>query len=117
MNTKDTIAVASRSFSKNNFLVNHLNGLYSSIILNDSGKTLEGDQLVHFLQPATKAIIGIEKISDSALFQLPKLKVISKYGVGLDMIDMVLMPYLRIESISIISRPTTYLLITLSFGN
>ena len=91
MNTKDTIAVASRSFSKNNFLVNHLKGLYSSIILNDSGKTLEGDQLVKFLQPATKAIIGIEEISDSVLSQLPKLEVISKYGVGLDNLDLELL--------------------------
>ena len=91
MNTKDIIAVASRSFSKDNFLVNHLKELYSSIILNDSGKTLEGDELVNFLRPATKAIIGIEKISDSVLSQLPKLKVISKYGVGLNNLDLELL--------------------------
>lgn len=88
MNTKDTIAVASRSFSKNDFLVSHLKELYSSVILNDSGKTLQGDLLVEFLRPATKAIIGIEEISDSVLSQLPKLKVISKYGVGLDNLDL-----------------------------
>ena len=91
MNTKDTIAVASRSFSKNDFLVNHLKTLYSSIILNDSGKTLEGDQLVQFLKPATKAIIGIEKICDSVLSQLPNLMVISKYGVGLNNLDLELL--------------------------
>jgi len=91
LNTKDTIAVASRSFSKNDFLVNHLKTLYSSIILNDSGKTLEGDQLVEFLKPATKAIIGIEKICDSVLSKLPELKVISKYGVGLNNLDLELL--------------------------
>ena len=91
MNTKDTIAVASRSFSKNDFLVSHLKTLYSSIILNNSDKSLEGDQLVQFLKPATKAIIGIEKICDSALSQLPKLKVISKYGVGLNNLDLELL--------------------------
>jgi len=88
LNTKDTIAVASRSFSKNDFLVAHLKESYSTVILNDSNKTLQGDLLVQFLKPATKAIIGIEEISDSVLSQLPKLKVISKYGVGLDNIDL-----------------------------
>jgi D-3-phosphoglycerate dehydrogenase len=91
LNTKDTIAVASRSFSKNDFLVSHLKTLYSSIILNNSDKSLEGDQLVQFLKPATKAIIGIEKICDSVLSQLPNLMVISKYGVGLNNLDLELL--------------------------
>jgi len=91
LNTKDIIAVASRSFSKNDYLVDHLKTLYSSIILNDSDKTMEGDELVQFLKPATKAIIGIEKICDSVLSKLPKLRVISKYGVGLNNIDLKLL--------------------------
>lgn len=87
MNTKDIIAVASRSFSCNESLVGHLKTLYSSIILNETGKTLEGDELIEFLMPATKAIIGVEEISGSVLSKLPKLKVISKYGVGLNNLD------------------------------
>ncbi len=87
MNTKDIIAVTSRSFSHNESLVGRLKTLYSSIILNETGKTLAGDELVEFLKPATKAIIGIEEISGSVLSKLPKLKVISKYGVGLNNLD------------------------------
>lgn len=34
------------------------------------------------------AIIGLEMINESVLKELPELKVISKYGVGLDMIDL-----------------------------
>ena len=88
MNTQDSIAVASRSFSKNNFLITSLKENYASIILNKSGKTLQGDELVNFLMPANKAIIGIEAITDSLLSQLPNLHVISKYGVGLNNLNL-----------------------------
>ena len=88
MNTQDSIAVASRSFSKNNFLITSLKENYASIILNKSGKTLQGDELVKFLMPANKAIIGIEAITDSLLSQLPNLHVISKYGVGLNNLNL-----------------------------
>jgi D-3-phosphoglycerate dehydrogenase len=44
--------------------------------------------LVEFLQGSSHAIIALEKIDDNILSQLPELKVISKYGVGLDMINM-----------------------------
>ena len=88
MNKLDTVAVASRSFSQNDELVQHLQSKYSSVIFNNFGKTLEGDELVNFLMPATKAIIGIEDLSESVLKRLPKLKVISKYGVGLNNLDL-----------------------------
>jgi len=88
MNLLDTVAVASRSFSKNKGLVNALKAKYSKIILNDTGTTLEGQNLINFLSPADKAIIGIEEISSEILQQLPKLKVISKYGVGINNLDI-----------------------------
>ena len=78
MNLLDTVAVASRSFSKNKGLVNALKAKYSNIILNDTGATLKGQNLINFLSPANKAIIGIEEISSEILQQLPKLKVIRK---------------------------------------
>ena len=91
MNTIDTVAVASRSFSKNDDLVKNLQSKYSSVILNNFGKTLQGDELVNFLMPATKAIIGIEDLTEPVLAKLSKLKVISKYGVGLNNLDLKLL--------------------------
>ena len=91
MNTIDTVAVASRSFSKNDDLVKNLQSKYSSVIFNDFGKTLQGDELVDFLMPATKAIIGIEDLTEPILAKLTKLKVISKYGVGLNNLDLKLL--------------------------
>ena len=88
MNQQDVVAVTSRSFSKNDFLVGELKKLYSRVLLNDTGKTLRDEDLIDFLKEANKAIIGIEKISNSVLSQLPKLKVISKYGVGLNNLDL-----------------------------
>ena len=88
MNSSDIVAVASRSFSNNKDLINALQSKYSKIILNETGKTIEGQDLVSFLSLADKAIIGLEEISQKLLTQLPNLKVISKYGVGLNNIDM-----------------------------
>jgi phosphoglycerate dehydrogenase-like enzyme len=88
MNVLDTVAVASRSFSNNKGLVKILKARYSNIILNATGATLEGQNLINFLSPANKAIIGIEIISAEVLQQLPKLKVISKYGVGINNLDI-----------------------------
>jgi len=88
MNLLDTVAVASRSFSKNQDLVNALKSKYSKVIFNETGTTLQGQDLVNFLNSADKAIIGIEQISAEILQQLPKLKAISKYGVGINNLDI-----------------------------
>jgi phosphoglycerate dehydrogenase-like enzyme len=88
MNLLDTVAVTSRSFSKNEGLVNALKAKYSKVIFNDSGATLQGHELINFLSSADKAIIGIEQISAEVLDQLPNLKVISKYGVGINNLDI-----------------------------
>jgi phosphoglycerate dehydrogenase-like enzyme len=87
MNTNDRVAVCSRSFSKNPVLRAELLARYANVTFNDSGKQLEGDELVAFLQGHDKAITALERITDEVLVQLPELKVIGKYGVGLDMID------------------------------
>ena len=88
MNLLDTVAVASRSFSKNQDLVNALEDKYSKVIFNETGATLQDQDLINFLSTADKAIIGIEKISAEVLQKLPKLKVISKYGVGINNLDI-----------------------------
>ncbi len=49
---------------------------------------MTGEGLVAFLRGSTKAITGLEKIDESLLSALPELRVIGKYGVGLDMIDL-----------------------------
>ena len=88
MNKHEVIAVTSRSFCKNTHLVNELKKHYSQVLLNETGKTLADKNLIDFLAKADKAIIGIESMSANNLAQVPNLKVISKYGVGLNNIDL-----------------------------
>ena len=64
---------------------------YPLVTFNDAGSQLEGDGLVEFLRGHDKAITALEVIDASVLSRLPELKVIGKYGVGLDMIDLVAM--------------------------
>jgi D-3-phosphoglycerate dehydrogenase len=91
MNDTDLVGVCSRSFSANPVLRTELLARYGRVRFNDTGKTLSGDALVEFLAGCDKAITALEKIDEPVLARLPDLKVIGKYGVGLDMIDMVAM--------------------------
>jgi phosphoglycerate dehydrogenase-like enzyme len=88
MNKIDRIAVTSRSFSKHTILREELLSNYANVTFNDDGLKLLGDDLISFLKGHDKAITALEKIDSSVLSTLPQLKIISKYGVGLDMIDM-----------------------------
>ena len=88
MNSVDRVAVCSRSFSRNPILRAELLARYSNVTFNDAGIQLEGDELINFLRCHDKAITALETIDEYVLSSLPELKVIGKYGVGLDMIDM-----------------------------
>jgi phosphoglycerate dehydrogenase-like enzyme len=83
-----SLAVASRSFSKNSILRKQVLELYPDTKFNDEGLSLSGESLVEFLYGYEKAILALEIIDESILSRLPNLKVIGKYGVGLDMIDL-----------------------------
>lgn len=82
------VAVASRSFSRHPVLRDELLSLYPNAVFNDAGASLSGDSLIQFLGDCEKAITALEKIDEYILSSLPGLKIISKYGVGLDMIDL-----------------------------
>ena len=88
MNEVDKIAVCSRSFSKNLILREELLEIYTQVRFNDEGIQLEGAKLINFLKGHNKAIIGLEKMTDDILSKLPELKVVGKFGVGLDTIDL-----------------------------
>jgi phosphoglycerate dehydrogenase-like enzyme len=82
------IAVASRSFSRHPVLRAELLERYENVRFNDAGASLSGTALVDFLRGCTKAITGLEQIDEGLLTALSELRVVSKYGVGLDMIDL-----------------------------
>ena len=88
MNAKIKVAVCSRSFSRNKILRSELSQNYENITFNDDGLQLKSDSLIEYLKGHDKAIVALEVIDNHVLESLPELKVISKYGVGMDMIDM-----------------------------
>ncbi|MBU2620580.1 MAG: phosphoglycerate dehydrogenase [Proteobacteria bacterium] len=88
MNTTSKVAVCSRSFSQNSTLRAELLTRYQHVTFNDAGRQLTGEDLVEFLRGHDKAIVALETIDASLLSRLPELKVVSKFGVGLDMLDL-----------------------------
>jgi len=86
--SQSRVAVCSRSFSRNPILRSELQARYEHLSFNDAGLQLEGDDLVNFLRGHDKAITALERLDEYVLSRLPELKVIGKYGVGLDMIDL-----------------------------
>jgi D-3-phosphoglycerate dehydrogenase len=82
------IAVTSRSFSKSEFLRNSLLEVFPNVVFNDGGASLRGSELISFLAGSDAAIIALEPIDANLISKLPNLKFISKYGVGLDAIDV-----------------------------
>ena len=83
-----SLAVASRSFSKHPLLRKEVLSRYPDTKFNDQGLSLQGDSLINFLAGYEMAITALETIDHSILSKLPELKIIGKYGVGLDMIDL-----------------------------
>lgn len=84
-----TIGVTTVAFSNNQILVNLLRektGL--KIKLNPNGRRLQKTELIVFLHDCDFAIVGLDIINEDLLKQIPRLKIISKYGVGLDNINI-----------------------------
>ena len=82
------IAVAARSFARNATLRAELSAKYPDVSFSESAALLDGADLVALLRGHDRAIVGLERIDDGILAQLPELKIISKYGVGLDGVDV-----------------------------
>jgi phosphoglycerate dehydrogenase-like enzyme len=85
---RDAVAVASHSFSKNATLRDELTARYPVAHFNETGRPLAGSDLIDFLGGHPLAITGLE-VLDAPLFEvLHGLRLVSKYGVGLDTIDL-----------------------------
>lgn len=88
MKSEARVAVTSRSFSRHPVLRSELLARYEQVTFNDAGVSLAGDSLVEFLRGHSRAITALEVIDESIVSRLPDLQVLSKVGVGTDMIDL-----------------------------
>ena len=83
-----SVAVASHSFPKHTTLRRELEARYPDVVYNGTGRPLAGDDLVRFLRGHDMAITGLEVLDETVFAAVPELRIVSKYGVGLDMIDL-----------------------------
>jgi D-3-phosphoglycerate dehydrogenase len=70
------ITVSAKSFIKSELLKSNLEKYFKNVEYGENNNESEG------------IIVGTEVINEEALTKYPKLKIISKYGVGLDNIDL-----------------------------
>jgi len=82
------VAVTSKSFSRDDFLRAAILRLYPDTKFNDEQLRFDDAGLIEFLDGIERVIIGLESITENVLSALPSLKVISKYGVGIDALDL-----------------------------
>ena len=84
------ILVSSTSYGKNDpWLKTDLEKQVGEVIYNPYGKPLTSDQVRDLLPGIDGFIAGLDCIDRNALEKADKLKVIARYGVGLDGVDLV----------------------------
>jgi phosphoglycerate dehydrogenase-like enzyme len=82
------IAVTSPSFSKHPDLIREVETSFTHYKLNTEGKRFTQEELIEYLKGYDAAIVGLDQINKAVIDALPDLKMISKYGVGLNNIDL-----------------------------
>lgn len=96
------IGVTSRTFCRSQKLRDLLEKDFSNVAYNDDGIHFDNESLVSFLGDCDAAIVSGENLSKEIIDQLPKLKIVSKFGVGLDGIDT---SYLEEKDIKLAWKP------------
>lgn len=82
------IGVTTVSFSKNRKLTDRLKSEgFTDVLLNESGRRMKKDELISMLKKCDGVIVGLDRIDGELLCEVPELKAVAKYGVGLDNID------------------------------
>ena len=82
------VVVTPPAFYKSESLKSKLSSLFPNTVYNQNADYLSGEELIGFLKDADAAIIGRDLVTQDTLNALPQLKMISKYGVGLDNLDL-----------------------------
>jgi len=81
------VVATSPSFSKNSLLQSEMKKYFPNAKLNTAGKRFNKKELIEYIKEADALIVGLEPIDDEVLGHCPNLKIVSKYGVGLNNIN------------------------------
>ena len=82
------IAVITPLFSRSPELMKELTTYFPDVKHNADNTLKTKEEIIAFLQDVDGAIVGRETIDDAILRACPKLKILSRYGVGLDNLDL-----------------------------
>ena len=83
------IVISSRSFGKiNPKPIDMLKNAGFEVVLNPINKKLNENELIELIDDAIGLIAGTEPITENVLNHAKALKIISRYGVGMDNIDL-----------------------------
>ena len=90
MNLKECrLLVTPTSYGKNDTrLKTELEALVGEVIYNPTGKPLKSAQVAALIHGIDGYIAGLDEIDASALSEADQLKVIARYGVGVDSVDL-----------------------------
>ena len=102
------ILISSRSFEKTNKDARTLlSEAGYDVVSNPLGKKLNEDEIIALLDEHTVGILaGTEKITKRVMQAAPALKVISRYGVGMDGVDLAAAKELGIKIVNTPHAPT-----------
>lgn len=81
------IVVTSPSFTRHPTLRQELLALFPDARFAPGEQVLSGQALLDHIADAEAAIVGLERIDEALLAAKPALRMVAKYGVGLDNID------------------------------
>jgi phosphoglycerate dehydrogenase-like enzyme len=82
------IKATSTSFSKHPRLRAALLAHFPDAEFNDDGLKYTRAELIDYVKDADGVVLGLEQVDDEVLASCPNLKIIAKYGVGLDNLDV-----------------------------
>ncbi|MGP0629227.1 phosphoglycerate dehydrogenase [Nitrospina sp. 32_T5] len=82
------VAVTPPAISKSPFLRKSISDLFPDVRFNDSGRYLTEDELIEFCDGVEALLIGRDPLTEKVLAALPQLRLVAKYGVGLDNLDI-----------------------------
>lgn len=83
------IAITTTSFGKmDSSPLDLCQNQFDEVVLNPHGRKLESEEILEVVGDSIGMIAGTEKLSREVLEKLPKLKVISRLGAGIDNVDL-----------------------------
>jgi len=101
------IAISTTSFAEYDKLpLELLKKCGYQIIINPFGRKIKPEELVDFAKDAIGLIAGTEAIKEDTMSKLPKLKVISRCGAGLESVDLEAAKRLKLKVFNTPDAPT-----------